>query len=437
MGNVKRGWLAVLAAQILLGSTVSAQVKSTITGPGVRRLPIAVSPLKNVAGAAGRSGEQFADLLIRDLELSGLFRVLPRDTYIDKPETSGVEVETINFDNWGVLGALALVKGTVQLTGSDIFIEARLFDIAEQRQLSGRRFRGVAADLDRMAHRFADEVIKQLTGERGPFDSRIAFLSTRGGRFKDLYVMSVEGAEIERLTENNTLNLSPSWGPRADHLLLTSYRHGDPDLYGVGYPGGRFKRLASIRGLNLGAVRSPNGRVIATTLEFAGNSEIAILDSDGALQKRLTNHWAIDVSPSWSPDGEHLAFCSSRSGGPQIYVMTADGSSVRRVTGLGSYNTSPRWSPRGDRIAYVSRVSGVFQIFTVGVDGSDVQQVTGGPGSHEDPSWSPDGRYLVFSRRNDGANHLYLSDLSGTNVFQLTGGKGNDTSPAWSGWLAW
>lgn len=416
---------------LALVAPVSAQVRSTIVGPGATRYPIAVAPLKQItAGAGGR----FAEVLTRDLELAGLFRVLPRDTYIDDAQTAGVTAEAINFDNWSVIGALALVKGTAEQQGNELTIEARLFDVGQRRQLAGRRFRGVAGDERRMANRFADEIIATFTGTRGPFDSQIAFLSTRGGRFKDVYVMAADGEDVRRVTDANTLNLSPSWGPDGRSLVLTSYRDGNPDLFTVGLPRGDWRRLSALRGLNLGGRWAPNGREIAVTVEFDGNPEIAVLSADGRLLRRLTDHWAVDVSAQWSPDGAQLVFCSDRSGAPQIYIMDATGGGVRRVSTLGQYNTSPAWSPTGNRIAYATRSGGRFQIVTIGTDGSDARQITT-QGSNEDPSWSPDGRYLVFSSTRRGAPRLYLSDASGANQFELTGGGGGDTSPAWSGWL--
>lgn len=423
----------VLAGMIAaaLAHPAVGQVRSTIVGPGVTRYPIAVAPLKQITGGAG---DRFTEVLARDLELSGLFRVLPRDAYIENAQTAGVTAEVINFENWSVIGALALVKGTAERQGNDLTIEARLFDVGQRRQLAGRRFRGVVGDERRMANRFADEVIQTFTGERGPFDSQIAFLSTRGGRFKDVYIMGADGEDTRRITNENTLNLSPSWAPDNRSLILTSFRSGNPDLYAIGLGRGAWSRLSALRGLNLGGRWSPDGRQIAVTLEFDGNPEIAILNPDGSLARRLTEHWAVDVSANWSPDGAQLVFCSDRSGSPQIYVMNADGSGVRRVSSAGRYNTSPSWAPKGDRIAYATRADGRFQIMTVKTDGSDARQVTS-VGSNEDPSWSPDGRYLVFSSKRGGAAKIYLSDLSGANQAELTTGGGGDTSPAWSGWL--
>ena len=220
-----------------------------------------------------------------------------------------------------------------------------------------------------MAQRFADEILAAVTGEPGPFDSQIAFLSTRGGRFKDLYVMSLDGGDVRRITSADTLNLSPIWAPDHRSIVLTSYR--------------RATRTSSPRARRadvdeaLGSARpQPRRPLVAGRKSSRGHSRIPgqlrdrLVEPDGTLRRRLTDHWAIDVSPSWSPDGRQIAFCSSRCGGPQIYVMNADGSALHRVTNVGAYNTSPSWSPKGDRFAYTSRVGGRFQIFTVKTDGT-------------------------------------------------------------------
>ena len=414
-----------------------AQVRGTISEPGERRLPIAVSPLKNLSSEpeAVQLANEFADIVARALTLSGFFRAIPKDTYIEQPDTSGLTDQTIQFADWSVIGAVMLVKGSLLKENERVAVEARLFDVYQRRQLVGRRYRGDGGDLRRMAHRFADEIIAHQTGVRGPFDSRITFLSTRGGRFKDVYVMSPDGGDVARVTSEGTLNISPSWAPDLASVLVTSYRNGNADLFSIRLEDNKWLRIPGVRGLNLGGRWSPDGTRIAVAREEDGDSDVFILDADGSVRTRLTDHWSIDVSPSWAPDGKQLAFCSNRSGRPQIYVINADGTGQRRITFEGVYNTSPSWSPRGDLIAYVSRVGGRFHIFTVRPDGKETQRITDGPGDNEGPTWSPDGRYLVFSSTRSGQSHLYLSDAAGANQVELTSGNGDDTSPAWSAWV--
>ena len=410
-----------------------AQVKGTIVGPGATSYPIAVSPLKAGEGA-DRAGTLFADVVAKDLELSGLFRVIDRGAYIEDAQRSGVTAETIDFHDWSTIGAQALVKGTVERDGEGLVVEARLFDVVEAKQIGGKRYRAGDDELRRIAHRFADEIMQVLTGERGPFESRIAFASRRRGRFKEIYAMSLDGGDLRPVTHDNSIALAPSWSPDGRSLLYTSFVSGNPSLF-AGDLGGDRRLVSSRHGLNLGGRWSPGGRAIAVALETGGNTDIALLDPSGQLMHFVTKDRGIDVSPSWSPDGKSIVFCSDRGGGPQIYVVDAEGGTPRRVTFEGSYNTSPAWSPKGDRIAYASRVGGRFQVYTVALGGGDVKHVTGTRGDNEDPSWSPDGRYLIFSSTRDGASGIYFSDANGTHQTRLTPSGGDDSSPAWSRWL--
>ena len=432
---VRRAVLLPMVALSVAGGAprASAQVKGTIVGPGATSYPIAVSPLKG-SGGAERAGATFADIVAKDLDFSGLFRVIDRGAYLEDPQTTGVTADTIDFKDWSTIGAQALVKGSIERDGDGLVIEARLFDVVEAKQIGGKRYRAGEDELRRMGHRFADEILQVLTGERGPFDSRIAFASRRRGRFKEIYTMSLDGGDLRAATHDGSIALAPSWSPDVRSLLFTSFATGNPSLFSTDL-GGEPRLVSSRHGLNLGGRWSPGGRAIAVALESGGNTDIALLDPSGQVLHFVTKDRGIDVSPSWSPDGRSIVFCSDRGGGPQIYVVDAEGGTPRRVTFEGNYNTSPAWSPKGDRIAYASRIGGRFQVFTVGLNGGDVKRVTSTRGDNEDPSWSPDGRYVIFSSTRDGSGAIYLSDAAGTHQTRLTPPGGDDSSPAWSRWL--
>ena len=419
-------FLLGLAALVAAALPARAQVRGLITGPGETAFPIAVTDLQG----GGDAGRLFSATLTRDLDLSGLFRMLDPGSFIDG---GGSSTEEINFGNWASIGARLLVTGRVSSGGGDVTIEARLFDVAERRQLGGKRYTGSSRDVRRMANRFADEVLLLLTGEAGPFDSRVAFISTRSGRFKELYVMNLDGSDLRQLTRNQTINLSPSWAPDAKSLVFTSFKEGHPKLYEMDVLSGRERLVPTGPGMVMGASFSPSGREVAVTRSGGkGDSEIVLVSLDGGVTGRLTEGQTINVSPSFSPNGSQIAFCSGRTGSPQIYVMGTGGGQARRVTSRGSYNTQPVWSPKGDKIAYTGRVDGRFQIFVVGADGGDPTQITSSRGDNVDPTWSPDGRYLIFSSTRAGKAQLYFSDARGVRQRQLNTSPGSDTSPAWS-----
>jgi TolB protein len=417
-------WILVAA---FVPATARAQVTGRIVGPGATRLELAVSPLAD-AGGGGAAAAQFSEILSRNLTLSGYFRILDPKAYLEGPLP--VDPSQINFANWTTIGAKALIKGTIQQSNGSYIVEARLYDVAQRSQFGGERYTGSADMVPRMARRFADKVMELLTGEPGPFDSKIAFASRRGGRAKEIYAMTVDGYDVASITSNRTINLAPSWSPDTSWLLFTSFMDGNASLYRTDSRGGSQRKLSDVHGLNLGGRYSPDGRAIAISLERGGNSDLYLLDPDGRVVQQLTKGPEIDVSPTWSPDGRQIAFVSSRTGMPQVYVMNADGSNARRVTFQGGYNTSPCWSPKGDLIAYVSREGG-FQVYTINLKNNQVRQITN-QGNNEDPWFSPDGRYLVFSSTRVGKPALFLADTSGEHQVQLTRSGGDDTSPSWS-----
>ncbi|MBI3246515.1 MAG: Tol-Pal system beta propeller repeat protein TolB [Deltaproteobacteria bacterium] len=423
VGMVNRGVVCgVLAALFICNFAAPglAQIRIDVPEPGGAGLPIAIAPLKNQNGEGSqRLGEDFADIVARDLDLSGLFRPIDRAAYIEGPE--GLLFSAINFHNWSMIGALALVKGGFWIDDNSLIVEARLFDVAQRKELGGKRYRGERKDLRRMAHRFADHVMLLLTGEAGPFSAKIAFVSNRGGRAKELFVTDLTGTEIVQVTKDRRINLGPSWNPTGSALTYISYKQGGPYPYRLDLFSGQGSRLSSMVGYS--SRWSPDGSMIAASLEQGGDLDLFLLSPEGSTIRHLTENSEIDISPAWSPDGQRLAFCSNRSGSPQIYIMNINGGSIRRLTFTGNYNTSPAWSPKGDLIAYTSRLSG-FRIMSIRASGGEPHEVAAG----EDPSWSPDGRYLVFSSRG----RLRIASKDGRSVKQLTGGGGDDTSPAWS-----
>lgn len=417
-----------------LCTAASAQVSLEIIGPGMPKYPIAVSPLKNMAtgGDPGRVSEGIADAIVYDLDLSGWFRVLDRGAYIENPQRSGDTLGSFDFRDWSTIGAVGLVKGRFSVHGDEITVELRLFDVSQAKEVIGKRYSGRTKDFRRIAHKFADEIIKQFTGVQGVFNTRIAYVSTSGGRFKEIHVAHLDGSEKYQVTNNRTINLSPSWTPEGNAILYTSYKDRNPSLYLFELYSGKDVKFSGRTGLNLGGKWSPDGQAVAVSLERGGNSDIYLLDRSGNILRRLTDAQSIDVSPSWSPDGRQLVFVSDRSGSPQLYILDVAAGKTRRLTYSGSYNTSPAWSPKGDKIAYISRVGGRFSIFTIGVDGGEPARLTNNSADNEDPAWSPDGRFIVFSSNRAGRYHLYITQAGGENQRRLTGSGGDDTKPSWS-----
>ena len=425
-----RGWLCGLSV-VLVAVPAVAQVRGEILGPGATRLPVAVPDVKVMPGSPTAAAETYVRTLRGDLEHSGIFRVINPTAYIYDPQSADLSLESVNFENWRTIGALGLAAGSLEPTADGIAVDARYFDIANRSLVGGRRVVGGTGDARRMGHRMADAILEFLTGTPGPFESRIAFVSDRGGRFREVFAFTFDG-EVKQITRHNSITMSPSWHPSSRSLLFTSFKDRRPMLFGMDLTTGYDTRIASKMGVNVGANYSPDGRRILLSREENGNTDLYELDPGAGSARRLTTHWGIDVGGSWSPDGRRVAFCSARSGTPQVYIMApGDEGGAQRITFEGDYNCSPTWSPDGRHIAFAGRRQGSFQIFVVSAAGGASRQLTFA-GSNEDPTWSPDARYIAFSSRRGGQKKIYMTDLQGRWERQLTDGPGNDSSPAWS-----
>jgi len=439
MFNIVFAFLFLIAC----AAPANAQPKGDSSGPGVRgeivgqggqKFPIAISPLKNLAPAAdsGRLSEGIADAIVHDLDLSGWFKVLDRSAYIENPQRSGITRGTFDFSDWSTIGAEGLVKGGFSVQGDEVTVELHLFDVFQNKERIGKRYVGRVKDFRRIAHKFADEIINEFTGTPGIFNTRITYVSTSGGRFKEIQVSHLDGSEKFQVTNNHTINLSPSWTPDGKSILYTSYKDRTPSLYVFELYSGKEVKWSSRTGRYLGGKVSPDGQYVAATLETSGNSNLYLLDRNGNVVRRLTDDPGIEVSASWSPDSRQLVFVSDRSGSPQLYILDVASGKSRRLTYSGNYNTAPEWSPKGDKVAYTGRVGSRFVVFTISIDGGDPRKLTSESSDSEDPTWSPDGRFIAFSSNRAGRYQLYVMQASGENQRRLTGSGGDDTKPSWS-----
>ncbi|MEE8448401.1 MAG: Tol-Pal system beta propeller repeat protein TolB, partial [Thermodesulfobacteriota bacterium] len=348
-----------------------------ITSPSFRRLPLAIAEFKNLGLGYDVQGlrKKIQEVISNDLEMSGLFQLLDPALFLEDPRRAGITKNQTDFRDWSAIGAEALVKGGLYIRNQELKAEFRLYDVYRHNQISGVRYSGILSDWRRMAHKFANEIIATFTGEKGIFDTKIAFVG-EVGKAKEIFIMDYDGYNVRRLTHNDSISVIPSWSPDGEKLLFTSYVSGNPDLYLAGLDGGKVIRLSRWPGLNLGGRWSAPANRIVLTLTKDGNPEVYTMKVDGSDLRRLTNHWGIDVSTHWSPDGKQLAFVSDRSGRPQIYIMKANGSKARRLTFKGRYNASPVWSPRGDKIAFTGVSKGRFSLFLINTVGSGLVQLT-------------------------------------------------------------
>jgi TolB protein len=424
-------WLGSLLILLFWPSQALSRIYVDINAPSVQKIKIAIPDFKNFS--SNKEYPQLAtalpEVLSNDLDLTGYFTPMDKDAFLADDEDAMAR-EKIRFKNWSVIGADLLLKGGYTAVGRSLEVEVRLYDVFWGRQIMGRRALGKAADYRNLMHRIGNEIIHTLTGHKGMFLSKIAFVGTATGH-KELYVSDYDGYNARQVTSDKSIALLPRWSPSGDKILFNSYREGGPMLYLTDFTAGNFKRISGRNGLNIGAAWAPDGEKVALTLSHKGNPDIYSIDLSGRIIDKLTSHWGIDVSPTFSPDGDKIAFVSNRSGSPQIYVRDLRKGSEERLTFEGNYNTSPSWSNL-DRIVFSAMKSGRFDIYAMDSDGRNLKKLTEDQGNNEDPCWSPDGRYIVFSSSRDGGYHLYIMNANGRNQRRITFLRGEQTSPSWS-----
>jgi TolB protein len=411
-----------------------------INAPILKQFPIAITDLVNLDDP-DEDSDDYVDLnngpktLIKDLKSTGIFDILDPVMFLEDPEKRGIKRDAINFDDWTVIGAEGLVKGGYRLKeDGTLAVEMRLFDTYQEQLIIGKRYVGAKDDMERIMHRFANEILLKFTGERGIFGSKISYVQNIKG-YKEIFIMDFDGGNNIQITRDFSINIAPSWSPDGMKLSYTSYKRGNPDLVISDFVKRELFYLSKRNGLNLGAEWSHSGEELVLAMNNGNNSDIYVIDAlTSTVIKRLTDYWGIDVSPTWSPDDRKVAFTSDRGGNPNIYVVKVRTRKIERLTFNGKYNASPSWSPQGDKIVFCGRTEEdkLFNIFTINPDGTDLEQLTGGSGNNENPSWSPDGRQITFSSNRNGSYDIYVMNSDGGNIKQLTFAEGDATYPAWS-----
>jgi TolB protein len=420
--------LALLLPPPRIRAQGAADVWLNVQKGGATRLNLAVPSFTVTSGAdPGGLGKTLADVTGQDLTFTGLFSVVAGTAPLPESEP---EAFRRSLGEFAQAGAHAAVHGRLALRSDRAEAEMRLWDLTgtEPRMVASKTFAVSTPHARRLAHKIADEVMLQFTGERGSADTKIAFVRGRA-RTKEVHVVDYDGYAPTRVTENGSINLTPVWSPDARSIAFTSYMKGYPDLYRA-FPFERrpVQAVAAFVGINASPAFSPDGKSLALTASRDGNAEIYVLNFATGSYRRLTRHLGIDAEPTWSPTGRQIAFTSDRRGQPAIFVMDDEGANVRPLTS-GGFHTQPRWSPRGDLIAYTVR-RGTHSIWLVNADGSNPRPLESGPGDAESPSWSPDGRHLAFQSNRTGIWQIYTTGLDGAEIRVVA--SSDATSPSWS-----
>jgi TolB protein len=433
LNHMKRYVILLFLLFFMVVPLAEARIYLDINAPTLVQVPVVLPRWKSVDKAPPSVTEKVYEILANDLTLSGFFKVIDAPRLpLSLREKEGIP-NMSSLQEWIPAGGEILLAGEALLEpdGLNFKLKFHLFDLVEQKHIAGKQYEGPLQTLRSAVHRMADEVVLQITGERGVHNTKIAYVVSQGAN-KEIFIADFDGANVRQITQNRSINLSPAWPPDNKRIAVTSYLKRNPDLYLIDVDGKNLQRFSYYPGLNLSPSWSPDGKQIALMIGKEGKSDIFLIDTNGGNPRKLSKGHGNEASPTWSPDGGWIAFVSDRSGSPQIYIMAKDGSSVRRLTYEGSYNTNPSWSPKGDRVAFCGRAEGRYHIFTIGSDGSGIRRLTSNSGNHESPCWSPEGRYIAFSSTRTGASKIFIMNANGFNQRPLTPSKGGESSPAWS-----
>lgn len=427
-----------------------AQFKVDVSGIGATQIPVAIAafqgeeqcPLSIVdiieageaspwtAPVAPKCPQAVTGIVRADLTRSGDFRVS------NLAGAALSENGPVDYAAWRSQGLAAAAGGSVVNEGPGRWaIRFRLWDVVTQRDLGGQIYRVSSPDLRLAAHHISDDIYQLLTGQRGVFATRIAYVTQAARNDFSLVVADSDGLGARQALRSRQPLMSPVWSPSGDALAYVSFETGKPVVFTQSIRTGQRRMLANFRGSNSAPAFSPDGQTVAVVLTLSGRSQIYMLSRVGNEAPRpLTSGPSIETEPTFSPDGKTVYFVSDRDGSPQIYQVAITGGGVQRLTFSGSYNVSPTISPDGRKMAYVSQRGDQYHIVVQDLGSENVQTLGVGPDDSH-PSFAPNGSLLVYSTRERGLDVLKTVALNGDlrSSLQL-GGRVNAREPSWGPW---
>lgn len=397
-----------------------AQLRIDVSGVGATQMPIAVADFSGTE----RTSTDLAAIIRSDLSRIGAFRM------VDFPQAVA-EAASVDYPGLRARGADAFVAGSIARQADGRFeIRYRLHDVVKGAEMLGESVLASEPDLRLAAHRIADAIYFRLTGERGIFATRIAFVTKQGNRYR-LNISDWDGENAQAPLISPEPIISPSWSPDGSRVAYVSFEAQKPVVYVHTLATGQRQAVANFKGSNSAPAWSPDARSLAVALTVDGMSQIYLVDAAGSAQpRRVTRSNAIDTEPVFSPDGRTLFFTSDRGGSPQIYRMPASGGDASRVTFGSNYNTSPRISPDGRLLAFLTRRDGRYFVAIKDLTGGAETILTDG-GQEEAPSFSPNGQWVMYSTRSRGRETLMAASIDGRIRQRLTSSLGDIREPAW------
>ena len=421
----------ILMLAIFFASSAAAELVIKVTEGNDQPTVIALSPF-NLNGI--KINENISDIVAADLRRSGLFRLTPQRDMLAFPS----QPSDVYFRDWRLLGAEYLVVGSLSVMPDRRYeLEFSLLSVNSQRIQFTHKVRSPASEMRDLAHAVSDKIYQAITGIRGAFATRLAYVSVirEGDDFTyRLQVADADGARESLMLESKQPIMSPTWAPSGNELAYVSFETGRPAIFRQNLLTAERQQLTSFKGLNGAPSWSPDGTKLAIVLSKDGNPEIYTLDLNTNKLVRLTRHFAIDTEPTWMPDGKHILFTSDRGGSPQIYKLKLSDKSVKRVTFKGNYNARPNIAPDGRTVAMVHRSSDVFHIAALDLKTGRLLELTETT-LDESPSLAPNGAMLMYATKYDNKGILAAVSIDAGVKYNLPAKRGDVREPAWSPYL--
>ena len=427
-------WMVALAALLLPLAALAQQkgLEIDIVGGSASATPITVVPMP-YEGSAGAPQTDVAAVIRADLDRSGQFRTLPDAQIVERP-TRGADIQ---FPTWRALKQNYIVVGRVLDAGAGAYrVEYELYDVPKGERLLGLAMTARGNAMRDVAHQMADAIYEKITGVRGAFWTRIAYITASGRGDAMRYALMVadsDGYNPQTIVRSAEPLLSPSWSPDGNRLAYVSFERGNSAIYIQNIATGARELVTSFRGINSAPAFSPDGNKLALTLSRSGNPEIYVMDLGSKQLSQLTNHFAIDTEPTWAADGSAIYFTSDRGGRPQVYKVGAAGGSAERVTFQGNYNAKPSVSYDGKKIAVAQGAGNSYKIAVMDSSLGSPRWSTLSPGSlDESPSFAPNASMVLYAAREGGRGVLYAVSADARVRQRLVLADGDVREPAWS-----
>lgn len=429
-------WI-VAVLMIFLGSQALAALDIEITRGVVRAIPIAVAPFDTT----NPGPNDISRIIANDLNHSGQFQVMPQSRLPQQPH----DADAVSTDLWKTLGLDDLVIGRAVPTGNgQTKVDMTLLDLFHSNQstptiLMQQSYTVANSQTRALAHHISDIIYEKLTGEKGVFSTRLAYVTVQplpsNPRHKlyALMVSDVDGHNAKPLLTSTQPIMSPDWSPDGKQIVYVSFETKMPQIFISDVATGRRRLISSFTGINGAPSFSPDGRSLAVALSMGRtNPNIYTIDLSSGRLTQLTNDTAINTEPSWAPDGQSLLFTSDRGGAPQIYSIDLGSLQTQRITYLGSYNASAIYLPGSPKkISLLHRDERGFNIAIYDLQSATMQILTQG-GYIESPSPAPNGRMIVYSTNVGGRRMLGIVSSNGQVNARLPEVSGDTQAPAWS-----